>query len=382
MTGSGQTAFPDADLIVVGGGPAGCALAHRAAVRGWSVIVVDPGSPWTSTFGMFTDELPGWLDESVFATVVRPLVIGDGWRCLLPRDYGIIDNHRLFRTLDGFRRIPAVANITGPTTVTIDGATWSAPIVVDARGAQRSPGCARQVARGVFTDPVDAGGTGGLAENLDAVWMDLRQTGAGPPRIPTFCYTVPVGKKILVEETVLATRGALEPDDLNRALEQRIKRKLLPHDDTEDVVIPVDGRVRSKATACFGARAGLVSPVTGYSVAASLRTADGLVDALAPVLDNRCAGVPPWAVLPWRIDRWLVDRSLNVVCALETDELGTFLAPVFALDAEAQRRFFSLGDAMGTFRGMAAVFLRAPTRLKAKILREFLAGSPSRSSRR
>ena len=56
------------DLLVVGAGPAGRALAHRACVAGLAVTVVDPApdQEWTATFGLFGDDLPLWIDPRVF----------------------------------------------------------------------------------------------------------------------------------------------------------------------------------------------------------------------------------------------------------------------------------------------------------------------------
>ena len=55
------------DVLVVGAGPAGMALAAQCARRGLRTGLVDPAPqrPWTATYGMWADELPAGLPASV-----------------------------------------------------------------------------------------------------------------------------------------------------------------------------------------------------------------------------------------------------------------------------------------------------------------------------
>ncbi|MBN9643462.1 lycopene cyclase family protein [Corynebacterium mendelii] len=369
MTDSTTTLPAAVDVIVLGAGPAGRTLAHRAAARGWRVLAVDPVTQWTNTYGIFADELPDWLDESVFSTVNRAIVIGRNWLHPLDRKYGIVDNERLRRALGGFRVVHAHARVTGQHSVDISGTTVTAPVIADARGLPLSPGCARQVARGVFTDPSERDPFTSAA-GTQPVWMDLTQVAADSTIPPSFGYTMQVGGKLLVEETVLATRHPVEPGDLADRLAERLG--YTPTDETtEDVVIALTGHVDSPATVCFGARAGLVNPVTGYSLAAALNNVDRVLDALRPVFAGKPPGRMPWQEPAWRVDRLLTDNALNVLCAFNGAELSDFLEPVFTLDSRAQKRFFTLGDPVGTITGMIRVFSGADYRLKRTIMREF-----------
>ena len=52
----------DVDLIVVGLGPAGAALAYRAATHyGWRVLGIDPTTSWDKTLGVWVSDIPTWL---------------------------------------------------------------------------------------------------------------------------------------------------------------------------------------------------------------------------------------------------------------------------------------------------------------------------------
>jgi lycopene beta-cyclase len=57
------------DVLVVGGGPAGSALAGACARRGLAtgLLAPAPERPWTATYGMWAAELPVDLPESVVA---------------------------------------------------------------------------------------------------------------------------------------------------------------------------------------------------------------------------------------------------------------------------------------------------------------------------
>jgi lycopene beta-cyclase len=62
-----------ADVLVAGAGPAGRALAAELAVRGLSILLVDPhpDRPWQATH-------TGWLDELVTAPGFDPVRSGPG----------------------------------------------------------------------------------------------------------------------------------------------------------------------------------------------------------------------------------------------------------------------------------------------------------------
>ncbi|MGB7506738.1 MAG: lycopene cyclase family protein, partial [Mycobacterium sp.] len=80
------------DVLVVGGGPAGMALAGACSRLGLATGLLDPSpdQPWTATYGMWSRELPVDLPASVVAarTPGRAIALTEhqlGW------DYAVLD---------------------------------------------------------------------------------------------------------------------------------------------------------------------------------------------------------------------------------------------------------------------------------------------------
>ena len=61
------------DVLVVGAGPAGRAVAVACAARGLRTAVLDPEPtrPWRSTYGLWHDTLPPELPDAVVGSVAR-----------------------------------------------------------------------------------------------------------------------------------------------------------------------------------------------------------------------------------------------------------------------------------------------------------------------
>ena len=146
---------------------------------------------------------------------------------------------------------------------------------------ERTTPTAFQVAYGIiaeFERPLLADG--------ECTLMDWR----GPERtVPTFGYTLPIDGRWLVEETALASRPALGFDELERRLHDRLRADglVIKHiHGIERVSFPMDVPLplRTQRTLGLGAAASLVHPATGYSVAASLRSAPRIAAAIAAQL--------------------------------------------------------------------------------------------------
>lgn len=276
-------------IAVIGLGPAGALLAHRAARNGWTVDAYDPrctATPagdlqlprWTSTYGVFPGSLPGWVREVVVFSSVTPdlEVYTPRRRSLGGRDYAIIDRDetrcRLSTAGDGLRLHRRKVDALDPVALGVD-------VVVDCRGVVDRAGDLRQVAYGVVVPS-----TGEPPE--PAVFMDWRPAaGAGAP--PSFLYVQHVDGGTLYEETVLVTRRRTRP--MLEVLERRLSARLpqfTGYTTTETVHFPVARRVRGWYTgvrdgvAVFGAAGGMTHPATGYSVAESASTVDRMLSML------------------------------------------------------------------------------------------------------
>jgi lycopene beta-cyclase len=284
------------DVLVVGGGPAGRALAGSCARAGLRTALLDPAPdrPWRATYGCWADELPADLPPATVAARAHGRAVGvrehrTGW------EYAVLDVPALRTHLDGgLHGVEVLAGRAlgspGPGRVALaDGGELRAAVVVDAAGrAQpllgrpRRPVAAEQTAFGAVVDEATAAP---LVPPGEAVFMDWRPD-HGEPGWPTFLYGIPLGGgAVLLEETSLARRPGLPLAVLRRRLHARLARYGIAVPDgapTEKVSFPVDGpRHRAAGALGFGAAAPLVHPASGFSIAAALQLAPAVAAALA-----------------------------------------------------------------------------------------------------
>ncbi|WP_227982048.1 lycopene cyclase family protein [Nocardia spumae] len=352
-----------ADLIVCGLGPAGRALAHRAARLGLAVTAIDPhpGRRWQATYAAWADDLPDWLaPQVVAATVPHPRARGTRW-FTLPRAYDVFDTAALQDSLDlsGVRVLAdRVTGIERPGRVLLaSGTTLTGGRVVDARGLARAPRRAEQTAYGIVVH--DDG-------DPPAVFMDwCRDNGATADEIPSFLYTIPLGGgRILYEETCLAGRPALSPEHLRRRLAYRLRCRGIEFgtvEAVERVRFPLEGgRPRDNA---FGAAGALLHPATGYSLAATLSAADSVA-----------RGRSLWSPSA-RLVHILRTAGLRALLALPPHEIPVFFDTFFALPPARQRAYLSgRSDLRGTVVAMSALFRELPWPLR-RVLASAAAGA-------
>ncbi|MFT3662288.1 MAG: lycopene cyclase family protein [Gordonia sp. (in: high G+C Gram-positive bacteria)] len=382
------------ELIVVGAGPAGRALAHRAAGRRVAVTLIDPAPdrPWSATFGVFADDLPDWLPyDDVIACAADRFVVFTPERREVPRPYVTLSAAALQAALD----LSAVEVVTGHVAAVTersvrldDGRVIDGDVVVDARGGAAlgaTAGAAtipRQTAYGVFVDRDAAEDTGPADAGM--VLMDWRGA-AGPA--PTFGYRVDLGDgRRLVEETCLAGAPPVPFDELSARNTRRLRAldrpapaadsgpsgaraSKSPAEAAEFVDFPlyVDPRPwrRPAGALRFGAGGGLMHPATGYSIAVSLGAADTVAGAVA-------RGDDPAAVLWTRRARWtfrLRMIGLAVLLGFDGDELTAFFDAFFRLPTARQRAYLGgRDDLRGTLATMWAVFRALPGRQQARLV--------------
>lgn len=316
------------DLIVVGLGPAGLALAHRAQTYGWQVLGIDPKPEWDHTIGFWVDEVPDWLNVPI-AGQCQPKVRSKGFSRTLPRDYAIIDAPAFRKQLSTFPILRESAEIIDAHTVRARH-THTARMVVDARGYQEKSGPFQQAA-------------GCLVEHSEPWWMDIHGT--------TFTYAIPIHNQWLIERTILITKAPQPWSELE---------SMLPTPTSDRVLFSMRIPRYSGPAIPFGVRAGMLNPVTGYSIGTAWRYIDDLL-----------SGIYPWKRLSWRIEQWLLRRSQALLLTIDQER---FFAEVFRLPDETLRRFLQLGDLPGTLRGMWALFYQAPWLRRHSIAALFKSG--------
>ncbi|WP_254699277.1 lycopene cyclase family protein [Rhodococcus sp. SGAir0479] len=352
------------DLAVVGLGPAGRALAHRAAAAGLTVTAIDPhpDRPWSPTYAAWTDELPAWLGPHILrATSRRPHVFGTRAH-VLDRPYAVLDNAALHRRLDlsEARVVRGTAATVSPDEIAVQGGPdIRAHRVIDARGLRPDPALAEQTAFGIVLPSAAAAPA---MDGADCWFMDWRRdngTSADDP--PSFLYAVPLGADtVLLEETCLVGRPGLPLDELRRRLDARLLRRGVEPPanlEVEHVRFPVQAPPDRARTTAFGARAGLIHPGTGFSVAASLSAVDDVVAALVTGTDPGTALWPRRA----RAVRTLREIGLSALLRLETARTAAFFDAFFTLPVRRQRAYLSgRDDVTGTAAAMWTLFRAAP----------------------
>ncbi|MCK0177479.1 MULTISPECIES: lycopene cyclase family protein [Mycobacteriaceae] len=377
------------DVLVVGGGPAGMALAGACGRLGLETGLLDPAPerPWTATYGMWSRELPVELPESVVAAraVGRAIALTEhdlGW------EYAVLDVPTLFAHLTG--RLTAVRVHTGRAVgspqrgvVTLaDGSSLRAAVVVDAGGWARplagaGPGhtAAAQTAYGVVLDDEAAAP---LTSSGEALFMDWRAD-HGETGWPTFLYVVPLGGgEVLVEETSLARRPGLSLTTLRRRLHARLAHHgIIPPDGvrTERVSFPVDHpRHRGYGVLGFGAAAPLIHPATGFSLAASLGLAPRVAAAIAEHLPRDPARALTAAQdTVWPVSAKIVHRlrriGLEALLRMPPQEVPGFFEQFFALP-EVHRWTYLTGrdDLGGHIAAMNHLFAASNGRLRRRLV--------------
>ncbi|MEU6643028.1 lycopene cyclase family protein [Saccharomonospora sp. NPDC046836] len=365
------------DVAVLGGGPAGRAMAAACVREGLATALVDPAPErrWRQTYALWRDELPALPAGAIAAA---PATVLAGGRAL-DREYLVLDNAGLRRWLADdrveVRSGTAVDIAHGPHGSLIrlaDDSRIAAHVVVDARGTPPGHGAA-QTAFGLV---LPAGQAAPLVPAGTAVFMDWRDA---PAVDPSFLYAVPLAAdRVLVEETSLARKPALPRSILAARLRQRLAAAGIATDGLpeEHVHIRLDTPLpRPGRTVPFGARAGLVHPATGFSVAASLGLAPRVATALSTELTHgpgRAASAarhvlwPPRAVAVHTLRR----QALRSLSSIPGCEQPYFFDLFFAMAPRHQRAFTSgREDLTGLLGAMTALFCATPWRLRPALFR-------------
>lgn len=394
------------DVLVVGGGPAGLALAAELAARGLSVRLVAPQPPrsFPATYGAWLDELPP-LARACLAEVWSDVRVytGDHATPLL-RPYALLDNARLLEALlaragEGLSWTVGTVRAVcregeGWTVHGAGGERWRARLVVDAAGhggsltRPRHPGgAALQTAYGIVAQfdspPAPPGGM---------VWMDYRASHLPPAEVqatPTFLYAMHLGgTRYLVEETSLIARPGLTRDLLRRRLYARLAAQGTSPGEIEAeewVAFPMNAAAPAPGPLlAYGSAAGLVHPVSGFQLADALRRAPEVAHAVAHAL---AAGGPGAAVQAGWAALWTPERraarevaliGVDALLALPGEQLPAFFSAFFELPAAQWHAFLAPGTEAGALaRVMLRLFAHAPNRVRVPLAQAALGQVPA-----
>ena len=384
------------DVVVLGAGPGGAAITHSLIRRGLTVALVDPrlGDSWGQTLGSWVDDLDPCDDAIVLKGLARATwptvrVVGEREH-ELRRSYLIFDNAALQSHLVGigFRPIAERA-VSVVDRVDADGyqrevglesgSSLAARVVIDAGGSssgfllrQRHRSTGVQSAYGVVTRRTGLlpAGTFTLMD-----WSQTRSTKAAP----TFLYGMDFGDgTTMVEETSLVERSPRSARELRELLHARLGSDVSSDAiDYEDVHIEMGGAPPSPSTRVvgFGAAGGFIHPVTGYSVAASLRAAPRLagtiVTGISTDLSSDDLTSRAWSTV-WSPallrTRALHDYGLATLGRLGTKEIQVFFDAFFSLPEDDWSSYLRIDTPpMSIARTMTRLFLSLPRSLRLKV---------------
>ncbi|XP_034700573.1 lycopene epsilon cyclase, chloroplastic isoform X1 [Vitis riparia] len=301
------------DLVVIGCGPAGLALAAESAKLGLSVGLIGPDLPFTNNYGVWEDEFKdlglGRCIERVWRDTI--VYLDDGDPILIGRAYGRVNRHLLHEELlkrcvesgvsylsskveriteasNGHSLVVCERDIVIPCRLATvaSGAASGKLLQYEVGGPRVSVQTAYGVEVEVENNPYDP--------SL-MVFMDYRdhikqKVQCLEVQYPTFLYVMPMSPtRVFFEETCLASKDAMPFDLLKKKLMSRLETmgiRIIRTYEEEWSYIPVGGSLPNteQKNLAFGAAASMVHPATGYSVVRSLSEAPKYASVIANIL--------------------------------------------------------------------------------------------------
>ncbi|XP_042487609.1 lycopene beta cyclase, chloroplastic-like [Macadamia integrifolia] len=353
------------DLAVVGGGPAGLAVAQQVSAAGLSVCSIDPSPKliWPNNYGVWVDEFEAMDLLDCLGTTWSGAVVflDEKTRKYLDRPYGRV-NRKLLKwkmmqkcisngvKFHQAKVIKVIHEESKSLLICNDGVTVQANIVLDATGFSRclvqydkpyNPGY--QVAYGILAEveehPFD------VDKMVFMDWRDSHLTNKEVLReknckIPTFLYAMPFSsKQIFLEETSLVARPGVPMEEIQERMVARLRHlgiKVKSIEEDERCVIPMGGPlpVLPQRVVGIGGTAGMVHPSTGYMVARTLAAAPVVANSIVQYLgsERRLSGDEMSAEV-WK-DLWPIERRRQ-------REFFCFgMDVLLKLDLQGTRRFF------------------------------------------
>ncbi|XP_057968716.1 lycopene epsilon cyclase, chloroplastic isoform X2 [Malania oleifera] len=358
------------DLVVIGCGPAGLALAAESAKLGLNVGLIGPDLPFTNNYGVWEDEFRDLGLEGCIEHVWRDTVVylDDGDPIMIGRAYGRVSRRLLHEELLKRCVESGVSYLCSKVERIVEATNGHSlvacehDIVVPCRLATVASGAAsgKLLQYEVGGPRVSVQTAYGLEVEVEnnpydpslMVFMDYRDYIKQKVQFlevhyPTFLYAMPMSQtRVFFEETCLASKDAMPFDLLKKRLMSRLETmgiQIIKTYEEEWSYIPVGGSLPNTAqkTIAFGAAASMVHPATGYSVVRSLSEAPKYASKIANILKRdhskdtlsrvSCTGtlsVQAWNTL------WPQERKRQRAFFL----FG--LALILQLDIEGIRTFF------------------------------------------
>lgn len=377
------------DVAIIGAGPAGLAMARSLVDRGLDCVVAAPAASWRATYGAWRDdvescELGAPLGSLTKGEWPRVRIVGRREH-LLSRPYVVFDNDALQASLGtGVDRIEAsaiaVEHAVAHSEVRLaEGESLTAKLVIDASGsgsflARSGVAVGAQTAYGLVLDDLPA--VGGQRFDIENDVFTLMDWSAPP----TFLYAARYkNHQMLVEETSLYAEPPHAIDDLRSRLGRRLGGDLTSSArSVEQVHIPMGAPLpaRTTRTVGFGAAAGFIHPVTGYSVAASLRAAPRVAGAVATSIATGQSGSvvseAAWrAVWPSHLvqtRRWH-DVGLAALRAMPAATIPLFFDAFFDLPTETWSAYLRVdADPKSVRAAMLGVFRRVDNATRLRLM--------------
>ena len=391
----------EVDVAIVGAGPAGLSLAHALVARGVDTCVVSPDAPWHATYGAWRDDIETCeLGESLDALVrgAWPIVRVVGAReHLVERPYVVFDNQRLRSSLAtgvvtyNDSVLSAEHDLHTTTLRLASGGVIRARLVIDATGngvllAHRPASRGAQAAYGLVvgdTSHVDPG-VFTLMDWRQPTRNNEQRLGNGRTNDATFFYGARFNDGTsLVEETSLFAEPPRDINELRGLLAARLGSDLTGQATAvERVHIPMGRELPSRTTRVvgFGAAAGYIHPVTGYSVAGSLRAASRVGQAIETALKD-CKHASELASAVWQSvwpTQLLSTRAwhlagLHALRRLPSERVGEFFDEFFSLPVDLWSGYLRIDTEPSVVRrAMLTLFRRSNVALQVR-----LAASPA-----
>jgi len=391
------------DVLVVGAGPAGLAIAAETAKRGLSVGLIAPDTPFVNNYGVWLDEFQKLgLEDCLLHKYEDALVWFDdsdpASGQALNRPYGQVCRKRLRNHLltecasVGVKYLPGLVDFVRHGEENTDELAEVRGTIIRDDDEDNKPIDEANVKGDQFTlnSRLVVCGTGHNRDMLSyeqgsppgwqtaygveirvpnhpfpvnkAIFMDFRQSDpeaggeeqqGGVWRVPSFLYVLPVSKDVVfVEETCLVARVQVPFDELKRRLYRRMAR--MGVDFTEDDIleieaswIPLGGTapVAPQRTIAYGAAAGMVHPASGYSVVNSLTKAPRVAEAMVQGLKEggeREAARRAWDIL-WgaepRRQIGFYQFGMELLMSLRIEQMRNFFGTFFSLPPHLARGF-------------------------------------------